>query len=149
MLQALNTLFSYTKHTTQLTDEEVCVLKLKVKELHLWRRRGIHATPNFHILEYHTVAPMEKLGVLELYSEEVIERTHHDADVLQGGVNNNYFKAAQGFVERGRTMGQSPEVNGVNKKCGRNRKKNFGVATKVRSEFKLMDKAIVKCEAYS
>ena len=84
MLQALNTLFSYTKHTTQLTDEEVCVLKLKVKELHLWRRRGIHATPNFHILEYHTVAPMEKLGVLELYSEEVIERTHHDADVLQG-----------------------------------------------------------------
>ena len=69
------------------------VLVEKIRELGiLWRRHGLSCTPKFHIAECHFVPAMKKLRVLGLFSEESIERTHHEAFILHSKTNNNDFK---------------------------------------------------------
>ena len=150
ILKVLNTISSYTKRTKQLNDEDLDVLRLKIKELgHLWRKHGLPVTPKFHIAECHFVQAMEKYRVLGLFSEEAIERTHHEASVLQGKANNNDFKASQEFVSTRLVMGQSPEVKEVKKKLVGNRKRNFGTVSATKTSQKQSLKEDFKRESYS
>ena len=126
------------------------MLSLKIKELgHLWREHGLPVTPKFHIAECHFVQAMEKYRVLGLFSEEAIERTHHEASILQGKANNNNFKASQEFVSTRLMMGQSPDVKEVKKKLVANRKRNFGTASVTKTSHKQSLEEDLKREAYS
>ena len=79
-----------------------------------------------------------------MFSEEAIERTHHEAFVLQGRSNNNDFKAQQEFIETRRMMGQSAEVIAAKSTVQTGRKRSFGVksinAKRVKSEVKTQKK---------
>ena len=56
ILLVLNTVSSHTKRTTVLSDDNVRLLRRKVKELgKLWRDHGLSVTPKFHILECHYI----------------------------------------------------------------------------------------------
>jgi len=150
ILLVLNSISSYTKRTAQLSDEDLRVLELKVRELSiLWRKHGMSVTPKFHILECHIVDAMKKHRVLGLFSEEAIERTHHEANVLQGLANSNDFVASQQFIETRRLMGQSAEVITNKSDVQDNRKRRFGVMSSEKKRVKVEVKAELKREAYS
>ena len=106
-------------------------------------------TPKFHILECHIVDAMKKHRVLGLFSEEAIERTHHEANVLQGLANSNDFVASQQFIETRRLMGQSAEVITNKSDVQDNRKRRFGVRSSEKKKEKKEVKAELKREAYS
>ena len=56
ILLVLNTISSYTKRAKVLSDDDIILLRRKVKELgKLWRDDGLIATPKFHILECHYI----------------------------------------------------------------------------------------------
>ena len=80
----MNTISSYTKRTEQLTDENLSVLRLKIRKRgYLWREYGLPVFFKFHIGCLFVTA-MEKYRVFELFSEEAIQSTHHKASTLQG-----------------------------------------------------------------
>ena len=150
ILKVLNSISSYTKRTKPLTDNDIDVLDLKVGELStLWRQHGMNVTPKFHILECHIVDAMKKHRVLGLFSEEAIERTHHEAKVLQGKANDNDFAASQQFIETRRRMGQSAEVIKTKSIMNDGRKRKFGVHSCEKKRLKEEIKAEKKLISYS
>ena len=70
ILLVLNTISSYTKRAKVLSDDDIILLRRKVKELgKLWRDDGLSVTPKFHILECHYIDVITKYRVLGLFSE--------------------------------------------------------------------------------
>ena len=106
-------------------------------------------TPKFHIAKCHFVEAMEKYRVLGLFSEEAIERTHHEVSVLQGKANNNDFKVSQEFVTTRLVMRQSLDIKQVKKKLVANRKRNSGTASVTKTSHKQSLEEDLKMEAYS
>ena len=128
VLKVLNSISSYTKRTKPPTDDDSDVLELKVGELStLWRQHGMNVTPKFHILECRIFDAMTKHRVLGLFSEEAIERTHHEANVSQRKANANDFAASQQFIETRQRMGQPAEVIDTKTIINDGRKRRFGV----------------------
>ena len=150
ILLVLHTISSYTKWTTTLSSDDIKVLQQKVTELSiLWRAQGLSVTPKFHIVECHIVDAIKKYRVLGLFSEEAIERTHHEANVLQGLANNNDFKATQTFVETRRMMGQSAEVITAKATIEDSRKRKFCVRSIDKQKAKIEMKAEKKHKMYT
>ena len=109
----------------------------------------MNVTPKFHILECHIVDAMEKHRVLGPLSEEAIERTHHEAKVLQEKANDNHFAASQEFIETRRMMGQSVEVLKTKLLMNSGRKRRFGVRSCEKKREKQEVKAEQKHKSYS
>ena len=109
----------------------------------------MNVTPKFHILECHIVDAMKKHRFLGLFAEEAIERTHHEAKVLQEKANNNDFAASQEFIETRRMMGQSAEVVKTKSITNDGRKRRFGVRSCKKKRVKQEVKAEQKHKSYS
>ena len=92
---------------------------------------------------------MKQLRVLGLFSEESIERTHHEAFILQGKTNNNDFEKTQEQVEKRRHMKLSPGVKHAHSKIKFGRKRNFGRASMDKTAAKVREKKEQKDTEYS
>ena len=146
LLREFDVCTSVMRSTVMQSDDEIAAFKASAKRfVELWKKSFKRRPPKLHVLETHVCEQLERYGVLGLFSEDPIERLHHQHAVATRRACNirEYVKREKYLQSRSAALNSAP-AQAVVQFAANKRKRATSAKTTAKKEAKMEKKVSAK-----